>query len=200
MKDNMRQAMLLFVKYPVPGKVKTRLAKTIGDQKAARLYQQLAEQNYSVLRECREANLIVVFDPPEVHDKVRQWFPDADQYIPQSGLGLGDRLINAFDWAFERDYKRVVVCGSDTLNLTTAIVKQSLIVLKDADVVVGPAKDGGYYLIGLTSKQSQLFVGINWSTSEVLSQTYQAIKNLRLKCKALSILEDLDEIKLTGAS
>lgn len=199
MQDDMRQAMLLFVKYPTPGRVKTRLAKTIGDQEAARLYQQLAENNYSILRECKAANLIVVFDPPEDHDKVQQWFPDADQHIPQSGLGLGERLTNAFQWAFDQGFKGVIAFGSDTLNLTTTIVEQSFVMLKEVDVVVGPAKDGGYYLIGLTSKQPQLFAAIHWSTSEVLSQTYQAIQNLKLQYQILTTLEDLDEIKLKEA-
>lgn len=189
-------AILYFVKYPQAGKVKTRLAKTIGDQEAAHLYMQLAEQNFLVTRACKEADLIVVFDPPQDHVKVHQWLSGADSYIPQEGLGLGERLINSFKWAFDFGYQKVTVFGSDTLALTTTIVEQSFVALTKADVVIGPAKDGGYYLIGLSSKQPKLFEGINWSTSEVLSQTYQAIDVLKLKYHTLCPLEDLDEIEI----
>jgi len=192
-------AILYFVKYPQPGKVKTRLAKTIGDQEATRLYKQLAEQSFLVLRDCPGADLIVVFDPPEDHVKVHHWLSGADRYIPQEGSGLGERLTNSFKCAFDDGYQKVTAFGSDTLELTTTIVEQSFTALKEADVVIGPAKDGGYYLIGLSSPQPKLFEGINWSTSEVLFQTYQAINTLGLKYHTACPLEDLDEIKSGGS-
>ena len=188
-------AILYFVKYPQAGKVKTRLAKTIGDQEAARLYKQLAEQNFLVIRACKNADLIVMFDPPEDHVRINQWIPRADRYIPQEGLILGERLINAFKWAFDDGYQKVTAFGSDTLELTTIIVEQSFVALTEVDVVIGPAKDGGYYLIGVSSHQPQLFENIHWSTSEVFSQTHQAITASKLKLKILCPLEDLDEIK-----
>ena len=195
MKSKNRQAALLFVKYPRPGKVKTRLAKDIGNQKAADLYKQLAEQNFLVTRACKDADLIIMFDPPEDHVKVHQWLEGAECYIPQEGLGLGERLINAFKWAFNNGYSKVTVVGSDTLELTTTIIEQSFEALEEAGVVIGPAKDGGYYLIGLASMQPILFEGISWSTSEVLLQTKQIIRELGIKLKMLNLLEDLDEIK-----
>jgi len=188
-------AIIYFVKHQTPGKVKTRLAKTIGDQEAARLYKQSAENNFFILRGCKEADLIVVFDPPEDRVKVHQWLSGADLYIPQEGLVLGKRLINAFKWAFDNGYQKVTALGSDTLQLTTTIAEQSFVALQEADVVIGPAKDGGYYLIGLSSNQPKLFEGIHWSTSEVLSQTYQVIDKLKLKYHTLCLLEDLDEIE-----
>ncbi len=188
-------AIIYFVKYPTPGKVKTRLAKTIGDQEAARLYKHLAEENFIVLRQCKDMDLIVFFDSPEDHLKVHQWLSGADSYIPQEGVILGERLVNAFKWAFANGYKRATAFGSDTLQLTTTIVEQSFVILKETDVVIGPAKDGGYYLIGISSNQPKLFEGINWSTSEVLSQTQQIINKLKLKYHTLCPLEDLDEIK-----
>lgn len=191
-------AIIYFVKYPTPGKVKTRLAKTIGDQEAVYLYKQLAENNFFILRQCKEADLIVVFDPPEDHLKIHQWLSGADHYVTQEGLDLGNRLINVFKWAFNQGYQKAAAYGSDTLQLTTTIAEQSFVALESADVVIGPAKDGGYYLIGLSSNQPMLFEEINWSTSEVLSQTYQVINKLRLKFCTLCPLEDLDEIKQGG--
>ena len=191
-------AIIYFVKYPTPGKVKTRLAQTIGEQGAVYLYKRLAENNFFILRECKEADLIVVFDPPEDRVKIYQWLPGADRYIPQEGLDLGERLMNTFKWAFDNGYQKAAAFGSDTLELTTTIVEQSFVALQEADVVIGPAKDGGYYLIGLSSNQPRLFEGINWSTSEVLFQTHQVINKLKLKYHILCPLEDLDEIKPGG--
>ncbi|MDE2026971.1 MAG: TIGR04282 family arsenosugar biosynthesis glycosyltransferase [Candidatus Omnitrophica bacterium] len=191
-------AILYFVKYPRAGMVKTRLAKTIGDAQAAYVYQQLAEANFLILRRCKEADLIIVFDPPAEHTKIHGWLPGADHYIPQEGLVLGERLINAFQWAFDHGYQRVAAYGSDTLKLTTTIAEQGFVALSRINVVIGPAKDGGYYLIGLSSKQPSLFEGIDWSTSKVLSQTYQVINKLALKYHTLCPLEDLDELKPGG--
>jgi rSAM/selenodomain-associated transferase 1 len=192
-------AILYFVKYPTPGKVKTRLAKSIGEAQAAQLYRQLAEENFTVVRACQNSSLIVFFDPPEDQARVHQWLGGADNYIPQEGVGLGDRLIRAFQWAFDQGYKCVAAYGSDTLHLTTTIVEQSFVALKDADVVIGPAKDGGYYLIGTSSNQPKLFEEIPWSTSDVLLATYKRINGLELKYHTLCPLEDMDEVKSGGA-
>lgn len=188
-------AVLYFVKYPTPGKVKTRLAKTIGEARAADLYRQLVEDNFSVLRECQSADLIVVFDPPEDVEKIKQWLPQASRYIPQEGSGLGERLTRAFQWAFGQGYKQAAAFGSDTLHLTATIVEQGFAALADADVVIGPAQDGGYYLIGTNSFQPELFQGISWSTGAVLQQTYGHISRSGLSHQILIPLEDLDEMK-----
>ena len=188
-------AIIYFVKYPTPGKVKTRLAKTIGDQEAARLYKKLAEDNFSILRQCRDVDVIVFFESLSDHVKVHQWLLKADGYRPQVGADLGERLTHAFTWAFDSGYQRVVAYGSDTLELTTTIVEQSFSAFKSTDVVIGPAKDGGYYLIGSSSNQPKLFQGINWSTAEVLSQTQEIIHQLKLTYQSLCPLEDLDEVK-----
>lgn len=190
-----QQAILYFVKYPTAGHVKTRLAKTLGDQAAAQIYRQLAGQNYSILRACGQTDLIVFFDPPEDHDKIQQWLPNANEYLPQHDGDLGQRLMSAFDWAFAQGYKRVAAYGSDTLHLTTAIAQQSFAQLNETDVVIGPAKDGGYYLIGLAVNQPKLFLGIPWSTGDVLAQTYHIIAKLKLHYQTLPALEDLDEVK-----
>jgi len=194
-----KNAIIYFVKYPTPGKVKTRLARTVGDKKAALLYKELAEKNFLTLKQCKETELIVFFDPPEDLVNVHWWLAGADQYIPQEGSTLGERLINAFKWAFDNGFRKVTAVGSDILQMTTTIADQSFVALKEVDVVIGPAKDGGYYLIGLSSNRPSLFEGIDWSTSKVLSQTYQVINKLKLKYHTLCPLDDLDEIKLARA-
>lgn len=196
----MKQNILLyFVKYPTPGKVKTRLAKTMGEQEAAKLYSELAEKNLRVIASLHQRNifdLVIVYDPPEKREDIKRWLFLSCEYLPQRGGGLSERLKHAFGEAFQKGAKRVMALGSDTLGLTTDIIQQGFEALQSSEVVVGPAEDGGYYLIGSASFQPKLFEGIAWSTSDVLPQTYKTINNLRLSYQTLSQLQDLDEIKI----
>ncbi len=191
--------LLYFVKYPTLGEVKTRLAKTVGDREAAKLYRDLVEKNLKVmmpLYQQKICDLAIVFDPPEKGNGFKSWLALSCGYFPQSVGDLGERLSFAFHVAFEQGGRRVMALGSDTLGLTTDIIQQGFEALHSHDVVVGPAEDGGYYLIGLSHFQPKLFEGIAWSTSEVLPQTYKAISNLRLSYQTLCPLEDLDEMKI----
>lgn len=200
--------LLYFVKYPTPGKVKTRLAKTVGEQEAAKLYSELVERNLRVIAPLHQRNicdLVIVYDPPEKREDIRWWLSLSCEYLPQCGEGLSERLTHAFQEAFsdkggsasggQKEGKRVMALGSDTLKLTPDIIQQGFAALQSNDVVVGPAEDGGYYLIGSSSFQPKLFEGIAWSTNEVLPQTYKIINNLHLSYQTLCQLEDLDEIK-----
>ncbi len=191
--------LLYFVKYPTPGRVKTRLAKTVGDQEAARLYSELAERNFKAIASLHKrsiCDIVVLFDPPEKSEDVKRWLSLSCEYLPQSGGGLSERLTQAFREAFQKGGKRVMALGSDTLGLMPDVIQQGFEALQSNDVVVGPAEDGGYYLIGSASFQPKLFEGIAWSTSEVLPQTYKIINNLRLSHQTLNQLQDLDEIKI----
>jgi rSAM/selenodomain-associated transferase 1 len=190
--------LLYFVKYPTPGKVKTRLAKTLGDDGAARLYRELAEDNFQAVVSLHQRGVcaaVVVFDPPEKERDVQAWLPASGEYRPQRGEGLGERLSSAFYDAFQKGARRVIAVGSDTLGLTAEIMEKGFDCLEEADVVVGPAKDGGYYLIGLSRFRPALFQDVAWSTDRVLSQTYDIISALGLSHQTLVRLEDLDEIK-----
>ncbi len=198
MKFDKKQALLYFVKYPTSGRVKTRLARTVGDQEAAKLYSDLTERNLGVIAPLHQQkifDLVVVFDPPERKEDVKRWISLSCEYFQQSVGDLGERLTHAFEAVFRGGGKRVMALGSDTLGLTTDIILQGFEALQSNDVVVGPAEDGGYYLIGLSHFQPKLFEGIAWSTCEVLPQTYKAISNLRLSYQTLCPLDDLDEIK-----
>ncbi len=194
--------LLYFVKYPTPGKVKTRLAKTVGVQEAARLYRELAEKNLRVIASLHQRNicdLVIAFDPLEKKEDFKRWLSVSCEYLPQCGEGLSERLTNTFREAFQKGGKRVMALGSDTLNLTPDIIEDGFEALKSKDVVVGPAEDGGYYLIGLSCFRPELFEGITWSTSEVLDQTYKLIRQLNLSYQSLCLLEDLDEIENSPA-
>jgi rSAM/selenodomain-associated transferase 1 len=194
-----QNVLLYFVKYPTPGKVKTRLAKTIGDVEAAKLYRELAERNFSVIRSLHQNNfcdLVISFDPPEKSEDIKRWLSSSCEYWPQSGDSLSERLSQAFAEAFQKGCHRVMALGSDTLGLTTDIIQQGFEALQSSDVVIGPAEDGGYYLIGLNDFQLELFREIPWSTNAVLQQTYSRISKLGLSHQTLVQLEDLDEMKI----
>jgi rSAM/selenodomain-associated transferase 1 len=194
-----QNVLLYFVKYPTPGKVKTRLAKTVGEQEAARLYSELTGKNLEVVASLYQRkifDLVIVYDPPEKSEDIKRWLSLSCEYLPQCGGGLSERLTHAFHEAFQKGGKRVMALGSDTLGLTTDIIQQGFEALQSNDVVVGPAEDGGYYLIGLNSFQPELFKEISWSTDIVLQQTYNRISKLGLSHQTLVPLQDLDEIKI----
>lgn len=192
--------LLYFVKYPTPGRVKTRLAKTLGNREAARLYRELAETNFrEIVSLCQRnvCDLVVAFDPPQQRRDIQNWLPAPCAYRPQSEGGLSERLAGAFREAFcaASAAERVIALGSDTLGLTSEIIEEAFECLKFKDVVLGPAQDGGYYLIGSNSFRPELFEGIAWSTNAVLRQTRSRIGELGLSHQTLIQLEDLDEIK-----
>ncbi len=190
--------LLYFVKYPTPGKVKTRLAKTVGEQEAARLYSELAERNLEVIEFLHQSHvfdLVIVYDPPEKSEDIKRWLSLSCEYSPQCEGGLSERLTHSFYEVIQRGAKRVMALGSDTLGLTSDIIQHGFEALESNDVVVGPAEDGGYYLIGLSSFQPGLFQEIPWSTNAVLQQTYSRISTLGLSYQTLSQLQDLDEMK-----
>jgi len=190
------KTIILFVKYPEPGKVKTRLARQIGsEEKACDLYRQLAERNYRTLVSMKDEDfhVVVSYDPPESKEAVEKWLPGASRYFFQEGHGLGERIRHAFHFAFRNFCGPVIVMGSDTMSFDRKHASEAFESLKEADVVVGPAKDGGYYLIGMSQPHDSLFEDISWSTNKVMQETMEKIKTENLTYRILSQLEDLDE-------
>jgi len=188
--------ILYFLKYPEPGKVKTRLAKTLGNEAACRAYRDLAVKNFRTLASLDQEGIesVIVFDPPDKEREIREWLPAAC-YFAQQGEDLGGRLHSAFQRAFDQGAETALALGSDTLGLKPELISKAFDELENYDVVLGPAKDGGYYLIGLSRLQPLLFQSIPWSTADVFSTTLARIKEIGLSCYLLPELDDLDEIK-----
>ena len=190
--------LLYFVKYPEPGKVKTRLARTIGHEAAAALYRKLAEKNFRVLQSLKNSKFetCVVFDPPEAELQIRTWLKGNNcVYLAQRGVDLGERLANAFQSAFEGGAGKAMAIGSDTLDFKSQFIEQTSELLDSKEVVIGPAKDGGYYLVGLSRPEFFIFKDIPWSTPGVLPVTLKRVEECRLTWGLLPELEDLDEPK-----
>jgi len=187
----MKQAIIVFQKFPAPGKVKTRLAATIGNEKAAYIYTFLLNYTHQLLT--RTTAEILVFHEGPIN---KEEYPSANYWFyPQEGDGLGEKMYNAFEKAFKENYDRVLIIGTDCQELQTSHIEEALRSLDKNDLVLGPANDGGYYLIGLNKNDSRLFKNIQWSTHSVLAETMAIAKEIQLKVHLLESLNDIDEYK-----
>ena len=184
---------LVFVRAPELGRVKTRLAAALGDDGALRVYRRLAEHT---VREAREVGgeLRVHFTPAERDAEVRAWLGDA-VYIPQAAGDLGTRMEAAFRAAFDAGAERVVIIGSDLPDLSAALLRRAFDALASHPAVLGPARDGGYYLLGMTSLIPGIFHDIPWSTATVLARTLERLRAAGIEPVLLDTLTDVDEVE-----
>jgi rSAM/selenodomain-associated transferase 1 len=187
-----RGVLLVFVKAPRPGQVKTRLAAAIGDEPAAAAYRALAE---GVLERTApregEYERIVLFAPPDAREEVARWLP-AEPLAAQEGPDLGARMDAAFAAAFAGGAPAAVLVGSDVPRLDRGHVLRAFAALEEHPVVLGPAADGGYYLVGLRERRPELFAGVEWGTAGVLAATLERCAALGLRPRLLETLADVD--------
>lgn len=185
--------LAVFVKAPVAGQVKTRLAAEIGAQAAADLYRSLGR---SAVSACSGPlhETVVWFTPRAARTLVREWLGDlaVAEYRPQPGGTLGSRLIAAFRHHFQAGAGRVVLMGSDCPGIDVPLLSKAFGSLDEHDLVLGPAQDGGYYLIGLRRPEPRLFRRVSWSTDSVLAQTLARAGRLGLCSAILPTLRDID--------
>ncbi len=188
--------LLLFVKDPVPGKVKTRLGASIGHDQAVRVYQELLQYT----RE--QAEQLAV-------DKIVWYgndFPEEDLWsevgyprYEQVGANLGLRMLHAFELGFAQGYQRVVIIGSDCAMLTAEIIAEAFDQLETFDAVLGPATDGGYYLLGMKEPLPTVFQNKQWSTETVGTDTLRDFAEAGKSVFLLPLLSDIDtEADLAG--
>lgn len=183
----------VFARAPVPGHVKTRLARAIGPRAAATLYRRLGRLVVAATRGSGYRT-VVWFTPPGARSVVRAWLDGLGVagFRLQSGGGLGARLIHAFGRLFAEGDRAVVIIGTDCPGLARRTVARAFAALRSHDLVLGPAKDGGYYLIGLRSPEPGLFRGIPWSTPAVTRATLARARALGLRLLLLDPLRDVD--------
>lgn len=186
-----RATLLVFARAPRPGTVKTRLARTIGEEAAAGLYRRMGRRIVASVAHA-PARMVVCYDPPDAEPEMRRWLGrTARLYVPQGGGDLGARMSRMFDHAFA-DADRVVAIGTDAPATGADRVTRALEALETADVVLGPARDGGYYLIGLRKTCPELFRGIRWGTDSVLAESRAAAERLGLQITWLEMESDID--------
>ncbi|MDZ7808315.1 MAG: TIGR04282 family arsenosugar biosynthesis glycosyltransferase [Gracilimonas sp.] len=184
--------LIIFVKNEEAGKVKTRLAKSIGDEEALKVYQKLIEYTHAEMVSL-EINMEVWYSSYIEKDDI--W--DNNQFTKklQKGDDLGQRMGNAFKTAFENGTQKTVIIGSDNAEITSGIINEAFKSLDETDFVIGPAKDGGYYLLGMNRFYPQIFKGVEWSTKEVFEDTTRIIEQLGRSYTLLSSLNDIDTIE-----
>ena len=178
----------MFIKNPEKGKVKTRLAKTVGDDRALLIYKALLEHTRKLTVPVDATRFLFYSNKINQED---DWSADNFRKEVQADGDLGDRMKAAFAQAFE-EHDRVLIIGSDCASLTTEIVAEGFAALAEHDFVLGPAMDGGYYLLGMNEYTPALFEEMAWSTETVGQTTQYRIKNMGKSCFLLKELSDID--------
>ena len=184
--------LIIFYRNPELGKVKTRLAATLGEAKAFSIYLLLSEHTISITEKL-DVHKALYYS--EFVDHQDNWPPDKFQKHLQSGKDLGEKMTNAFQQGFTNGYKSICIIGTDCLELTSQIINEAFRKLLTHDIVLGPATDGGYYLLGMNSLHASLFNEKEWGTNTVLANTLHDIKLLGLNLFELETLNDIDEEK-----
>jgi rSAM/selenodomain-associated transferase 1 len=136
--------------------------------------------------------LKIFYSPAGSEGEMRSWLGDRLDFLPQKGEDLGQRMCAAFEWAFRREYGKVLVIGCDAPDVECSVVLNAFSRLDDFDVVLGPSTDGGYYLMGLKQLRDDLFEDISWSTNQVLNQTKERIDSAGLSSFSLPTRDDVD--------
>ncbi|MDX2230416.1 MAG: TIGR04282 family arsenosugar biosynthesis glycosyltransferase [Leptolyngbyaceae cyanobacterium bins.349] len=188
------QHLILFTRYPLPGTAKTRLIPVLGEVGAAELSRHMTEHTLAqvqALQQQQTLTMEICFAGDSVAC-MQAWLGQEYAYTSQGEGDLGDRLARSLQAAFATGAAQVVIIGSDCPELNPALLQQAFVALDQHDLVLGPALDGGYYLIGLRRFVPELFVEIAWSTAEVCAQTLAIARQLNLDVFLLPPLADVD--------
>ena len=186
----MKEALIIFVRNPVLGKVKTRLAAGIGDEKALQVYKHLLQHTQSIAKSVSATKFVYYADEINTNDL---W--NGFEKKLQHGHDLGERMEHAFQEIFAAGFLKVCIIGSDCFELTTDIIVNAFIGLDNADVVLGPVMDGGYYLLGTNRLIPDFFINKDWSTETVFVYTLKDAAALKISVTQLPLLNDIDTEK-----
>lgn len=185
----MKEALIIFVRNPEIGKVKTRLAATVGDETALDIYKKLLLHTMQVSNKSSADKFVFYHEQIEPFDI---WNKKGFHKKLQSGNNLGEKMKNAFSFVFNEGYKKVIIIGSDCLQLNTNIINEAFAGLDQNDTVIGPANDGGYYLLGMKKMLAFLFEQKAWSTDTVYGHTLLDMQRCNLTTILLAVLTDVD--------
>ncbi len=204
MKHFSRNAVIVFSKYPEEGQVKTRIARTLGHTFAASFYKICAEHTFSEVLNIKSKKTAAYLFYSEKSDKekFKSWTNSRFLLNHQEGNDLGQKMFNAFKKVFENGSDKAIIIGTDIPDITSQILDDAILALDESDVTIGPASDGGYYLLGMKNLHpvpgglvpggEELFTNIEWSTGIVFKKTIEKIKTLGLSFQVLPELSDVD--------
>ncbi|MEP0133765.1 MAG: TIGR04282 family arsenosugar biosynthesis glycosyltransferase [Eudoraea sp.] len=195
LEENKDRLLLIFTRNPKLGKCKTRLAATIGDQAALDIYMILIRHTAEITKDLSCSKEVYYSEEVPENDL---W--DKDNYAKQlqKGNDLGERMYNAFKSGFQKGYKKIILIGSDIYDLNSETIEEAFVEIENADFVIGPAADGGYYLVGMKTLNNEIFQNKNWGTETVLEDTlnnlnHKKVKLLEIK-NDIDVYEDLEDI------
>lgn len=183
-------ALVIFVRNPISGQVKTRLAKDIGDERALEIYLHLLQHTLEITRGLSFRKFIYYADEVSDYDL---WSVPGYTKRKQNGNDLGERMHNSFKELFDQGFTRIIIIGSDCLQLKTETLEEAVALLESNAAVIGPASDGGYYLLGLTKFYPDLFINKPWSTDKVFAKTIDDLINQGISYALLEELSDIDD-------
>lgn len=183
-------ALVIFVRNPILGQVKTRLAKDIGDERAHAIYLQLLQHTLEITRGLSFRKFIYYADEVSDYDL---WSVPGYTKRKQNGNDLGERMLNSFKELFDQGFTRIIIIGSDCLQLKTETLEEAVALLESNNAVIGPASDGGYYLLGLTKFYPGLFTNKPWSTDQVFAKTIADFNQQGISYALLEELSDIDD-------
>ncbi len=183
--------LIIFVKNLIPGQVKTRLAKDIGIDRALDVYMELVNHTHNEVIHLNVSKNVFYSDYVEVGDV---WDHEEINYHVQKGVGLGERMHHAFDQAFKDGGKKAIIIGSDCYELKKKHIEWAFERLNENDLVIGPAEDGGFYLLGMKSPHPQLFENKTYSHEHVFNHLVEAAQKEDLTFELLDPLSDVDEL------
>jgi len=204
-----KKRLIIFTRYPVPGKTKTRMIPALGEQGAADLHSRMTEYTLlNLLILCCDQSLeIAIYYSGGDRALMQTWLDpvissfwvnhphltiNPISYHAQVGEDLGERMQRAFADSFNHKIEKMIIIGTDCPDLNQNIIEEAFLALNSQDVVLGPASDGGYYLIGLSQFFPMLFNNIDWGSDRVLAQTRSIIEQEKLSVYDLPVLTDVD--------
>ena len=178
--------LIIFTRNPEPGNVKTRLAKDVGEITAFKIYNFLLEHTVSVTKNLAVSKEVYYSEAIPQNDI---WETEIFTKKLQQGEGLGKRMKNAFEEGFKNDYQNIIIIGSDLYDLQREDLEKAFQLLQEKDAVIGPATDGGYYLLGMNQLFPEVFEDKEWGTSSVLEDTLKDLKG-----KNIALLEARNDV------
>ena len=189
-------ALIIFAKQPLAGKVKTRLTAVLSPEEAAELYRCMLIDTLFKVKLLGGVDIYLFFEGDGDAASYFASIADGMETRPQRGNDLGERMMDAFQRTFERGYESVAIIGTDSPDLPVSFIEEAFLSLGDArlDAVFGPSEDGGYYLLALKRLHAELFQGIGWSSQAVLRETVAAAEKVGMRTTMLSLWHDVDTV------
>ncbi len=186
------QALIIFTRVPIEGRVKTRLSPPLDADEAAEIQRCFLQDILDTAAHADRCEIVVAYTPSDRRNLLKDVLTPLKPLVPQRGKDTGERMRNAFQDVFEKGYERAVLIGTDIPTLPLRYINEAFELLDSREIVVGVNADGGYYLIGMQKPVKNVFEGIDWGTDRVLEQTFSRIEQKRLKLACLDVWYDVD--------